>query len=197
MQKIELEITAIVPSGSTSGAYSMVLKEVEGERRLPIVIGQNEAQSIAIELEKMKPSRPLTHDLFKHLALGFDIQLEEVLVYNLVEGIFFAKLMCNRAGELVEIDARSSDAVALAVRFDCSIFCYDHVMDEAGVDPEHSEEIQAMPDDAPEHAPMKTVSDFEDFSGVELQDELDRAIKNENYERASILRDELDRRAGK
>lgn len=197
MQKIELEITAIVPSGSTSGAYSMVLKEVEGNRRLPIVIGQNEAQSIAIELEKMKPSRPLTHDLFKHLAQGFDIKLEEVLVYNLVEGIFFAKLVCSRAGDPVEIDARSSDAVALAVRFECPIFCYDHVMNEAGVDPEDSEEIQSMPEDVQASAPKKKSKDFDDFSIDQLKEELDRAIKNENYERASILRDELDRRTGK
>ena len=197
MKKIELEISAIVPSGSTSGAYSMVLKEVEGKRRLPIVIGQNEAQSIAIELEKMKPSRPLTHDLFKHMADSFEIQLEEVLIYNLVEGIFFAKLICKQHGENLEIDARSSDAVALAVRFDCPVFCYDHVMDEAAVDPEGNEEIQEMPDDSAPPKSRKKVEGFSDLSVEELHEELDRAIKHENYERASILRDELDRRGEK
>lgn len=134
--KIELQIADIAPSGSTSGAYAMVLAEVEGSRRLPIVIGGAEAQAIAIELEKMTPSRPLTHDLFRSLAHSFAIDIEEVLIYNLVEGIFFAKLIANLGGRTAEIDARTSDAVAIAVRFNCPIYCYEFILDAAGVNSE-------------------------------------------------------------
>ena len=122
MNKIELQIADIAPSGSTSGAYALVLSESKGTRRLPIVIGGNEAQAIAIELEKMTPSRPLTHDLFRSFANAFSIDVEEVLIYNLVEGIFFAKVLAVLNGKRAEIDARTSDAVAIAVRFSCPIY---------------------------------------------------------------------------
>jgi len=120
-KKIELQISGIAPSGSTSGAYAMILAETEGIRKLPIVIGSPEAQAIAIELEVMTPSRPLTHDLFRSMAHAFAIDVEEILIYNLVEGIFFAKLIATLDGRTAEIDARTSDAVAIAVRFNCPI----------------------------------------------------------------------------
>ena len=121
MDKIELEISDIAPSGSTSGAYALVLKQIDGHKKLPIVIGGHEAQAIAIELEKMTPSRPLTHDLFKSFSTAFTIDIEEIIIYNLIEGIFFAKIIAVQDGRKAEIDARTSDAVAVAVRFECPI----------------------------------------------------------------------------
>ena len=134
MDKIELEISDIAPSGSTSGAYALVLKQIDGHKKLPIVIGGHEAQAIAIELEKMTPSRPLTHDLFKSFSTAFTIDIEEIIIYNLIEGIFFAKIIAVQDGRKAEIDARTSDAVAVAVRFECPIYCYDFILDSAGRD---------------------------------------------------------------
>jgi len=139
MEKIALEISDIAPSGSASGAYALVLREVEGSKKLPIVIGGHEAQAIAIELEKMTPSRPLTHDLFKSFAHAFTIDVEEIIIYNLIEGIFFAKIIGVQDGRKAEIDARTSDAVAVAVRFECPIYCYDFILDSAGVDTDGTE----------------------------------------------------------
>ena len=136
MDKIELEISDIAPSGSTSGAYALVLKQIDGHKKLPIVIGGHEAQAIAIELEKMTPSRPLTHDLFKSFSTAFTIDIEEIIIYNLIEGIFFAKIIAVQDGRKAEIDARTSDAVAVAVRFECPIYCYDFILDSAGIDAE-------------------------------------------------------------
>jgi bifunctional DNase/RNase len=192
--KIELQIANIQPSGSTSGAYTMVLAETEGIRRLPIVIGGVEAQAIAIELEKMTPSRPLTHDLFRSLSHSFNIEVEEVLIYNLVEGIFFAKLIATMNGRSAEIDARTSDAVAIAVRFNCPIYCYEFIIETAGVsgeedtgmqldDPEMDiEQVEATPD-------VNTSID-------ELKRQLDIALSNEEYEKASQIRDEINKREG-
>ena len=133
MNKIGLEIIGLSYSQTQSGAYALVLGEKEGNRRLPIIIGGFEAQAIAIELENMTPSRPLTHDLFKTFASTFEIQVQEVIIYNLVEGIFFAKLICNQAGKEVEIDARTSDAIALAVRFNCPVFTFEFILSSAGI----------------------------------------------------------------
>lgn len=193
--KIELQIADIAPSGSTSGAYAMVLAEVEGTRRLPIVIGGSEAQAIAIELEKMTPSRPLTHDLFRSLANSFAIDVEEVLIYNLVEGIFFAKLVVSHQGRLAEIDARTSDAVAIAVRFNCPIYCYEFILDQAGVNAEDAEE--ELPMDEPEiDLEEVTSEDTDSLSVDELQKQLEQALDREEYEKASRIRDEINRRKG-
>ncbi len=191
--KIELQIADIAPSGSTSGAYAMVLSEVDGSRRLPIVIGGTEAQAIAIELEKMTPSRPLTHDLFRNLAQAFHIEIDEVLIYNLVEGIFFSRLIANLDGKTTEIDARTSDAVAIAVRFNCPIFCYDFILEQAGVS---SEDVT---DDLPMEEPDIEMSEIgeEDAATMsldELQRQLDTALEREEYEKASRIRDEMNRR---
>ena len=133
MKKTKLEIVGLSYSQTQSGAYALVLGEAKGKRRLPIIIGGFEAQAIAIELEKMTPSRPLTHDLFKSFAESFNIDLREVLIYNLVEGIFFAKLICSSGPNEVEIDARTSDAIALAVRFNCPIYTFEFILSQAGI----------------------------------------------------------------
>jgi len=133
VKKVKLEIVGLSYSQTQTGAYALVLGEAKGKRRLPIIIGGFEAQAIAIELEKMTPSRPLTHDLFKSFAEGFDISVSEVLIYNLVEGIFFAKIICNNAEKNVEIDARTSDAIAVAVRFNCPINTYEFILSQAGI----------------------------------------------------------------
>ncbi|NQX91465.1 MAG: bifunctional nuclease family protein [Flavobacteriales bacterium] len=195
MKKIELEISDIAPSGSTSGAYALVLSESEGVRKLPIVIGGHEAQAIAIELEKMTPSRPLTHDLFKNFAHAFSIEVNEILIYNLIEGIFFAKIIATQDGNQIEIDSRTSDAVAIAVRFNCPIFCYDFILDAAGVSAEDVESEMEYEEEVPakEEVSQKT-NNLGSLSEEELQAALEEALAQENYERASLIRDEMQRR---
>ncbi|HHZ64098.1 MAG TPA: bifunctional nuclease family protein, partial [Flavobacteriales bacterium] len=139
MKKHKLDIIGLSYSQTQSGAYALVLGEKDGKRRLPIIIGSFEAQAIAIVLEKMKPSRPLTHDLFKTFADSFSITVKEVIIYNLVEGIFFAKLICDNEGKEVEIDARTSDSIALAIRFSCPIYTYEFILSAAGIILEESE----------------------------------------------------------
>ncbi len=199
MNRSQLTIFDIRPSGATTGAYNLVLEEMEGRRKLPIVIGMHEAQSIAIKMEGMTPSRPLTHDLFNSLSLAYDIELIEVVIYDLVEGIFFARLVCSRDGEERTIDARTSDAVALAVRFGCGIFCEEKVLQMAGIAPEGEEEIKPMPEEDPEdpfglEEHVDPGGDFGSLSMEDLQKELDLAIEKEDYERAGRLRDEIERR---
>src|SRR6201992_3722190 len=133
MKKIKLDIVGLSYSQTQSGAYALVLGEISGRRRLPIIIGSFEAQAIAIEIEKMTPSRPLTHDLFKNFAQAFNIVIQEVIIYNLVDGIFYSKLICYDGKKSIEIDARTSDAIAIAVRFDCPIFTYEFILSTAGI----------------------------------------------------------------
>ena len=198
MEKIELEIVGLSYSQTQSGAYALVLGEAEGKRRLPIIIGGFEAQAIAIELEKMTPSRPLTHDLFKGLANSFEISIKEVIVYNLVEGIFFSKLICEKDGVEQEIDARTSDAIALAVRFDCPVFTYEFILSSAGIILEEEEEN----DDPLAEGELVEESDFEHLRPTDLSkstlDELEKlleqAIAEEDYEKASRIRDEINNR---
>lgn len=193
--KIELQIADIAPSGSTSGAYAMVLAEVDGNRRLPIVIGGVEAQAIAIELEKMTPSRPLTHDLFKKIADGFDIDIEEVVIYNLVAGIFHSKLIARMGDRVAEIDARTSDAVAIAVRFNCPVFCEEFILQQAGVNPEEASAVESSSVDE-QMEDIFREDEPEELSLDELQRQLDQALDREEYEKASRLRDEINRRKG-
>lgn len=197
MDKIGLDIVGLSYSQTQSGAYALVLGEQEGKRRLPIIIGGFEAQAIAIELEDMTPSRPLTHDLFKSFAESFDIKVEEVIIYNLMEGIFHAKLICNKNGKQVEIDTRTSDAVALAVRFKCPIFTYEFILKEAGI------VIEEESDSASKKEPAKKMpTSKKEKKGIaslktsELNDQLQNAIDTENYEEASRLRDEINKRSG-
>jgi uncharacterized protein len=196
-KKVELQIGDIAPSGSTSGAYALVLSEVSGSRRLPIVIGGTEAQAIAIELEKMTPSRPLTHDLFRSMANAFNIDIEQVLIYNLVEGIFFAKVIAVLDGHSTEIDARTSDAVAIAVRFNCPIYCEEFILDQAGVSAEEAAAEMQKEDEELDIEELSTVEDPTHLSTEDLQRQLDAAIEKEDYETASRLRDEIQKRKGK
>lgn len=166
----------------------LLLGEEEGNRRVPIIIGAPEAQAIAIELEKMTPNRPLTHDLFKSFATSFGIVLEEVVVYNLVEGVFFAKLYCRQAGEIIEIDARTSDAIALAVRFECPIYTYEFILGSAGI---FVEKGSGKTDVGEKITPVKEEKVVQE-SIEDLEQQLDDALKMEDYERASKLRDKIN-----
>jgi len=194
VKKLKLDIVGLSYSQTQSGAYALVLGESKGKRRLPIIIGGFEAQAIAIELEKMTPSRPLTHDLFKTFAETFKIAVKEVIIYNLVEGIFFAKLVCNDQEKDTEIDARTSDAIALAVRFGCPIYTYEFILSSAGI--VLDDEVGAATEKKGEAdlVNIETKADFTKQSTEELMEMLDRAIEREQYEEASKIRDELNKR---
>lgn len=190
MEKIKLDIVGLSYSQTQSGAYALVLGESNGKRRLPIIIGGFEAQAIAIELEKMTPSRPLTHDLFKNFAEEFHINISEVIIYNLVEGIFFSKLVCEKDGVEVEIDSRTSDAIALAVRFNCPIYTYEFVLGSAGILLE--DDFETHPDETIQEE--KTEPSPKMYTLEELNQQLTIALENEDYEAASKIRDEINRR---
>ena len=199
MKKIKLEIIGLSFSQTQSGAYALILGEDDGKRRLPIIIGGFEAQAIAVELENMQPSRPLTHDLFRNFAVEYGINIDEVIIYNLKEGIFFSKLICsNSSGEVKEIDARTSDAIAMAVRFNCPIYTYEFILSSAGMvldEAEPGEEEKPKP--APKKSPEKKAgaeSEYASLSTDELKESLMRAIDEEAYETASKIRDELNKR---
>ncbi len=195
MKKIKLDIVGLSYSQTQSGAYALVLGEVNGRRRLPIIIGGFEAQAIAIEIEKMTPSRPLTHDLFKSVAEAYTINVQEVIIYNLVDGIFYAKLICSDGKKTTEIDARTSDAIALAVRFECPIYTYEFILATAGIVIEGNEfvfleNIEAQPE---EKTPPAALS-YSSLSEAELKTKLKEALADEAYERAAKIRDELSKR---
>lgn len=198
MKKIQLEIIGLSFSQTQSGAYALVLGEMNGKRRLPIIIGGFEAQAIAIEIEKIIPSRPLTHDLFKSLAQGFNIDFKEVLIYNLVEGVFYARIICSNGENEIEIDARTSDAIALAVRFNCPIYTFEFILAQAGVILEEgsvSKENQDF-DLEDELVISQSEGDFTSKSEKELNKMLQEALDDEDYEKASKIRDELKKRSG-
>jgi len=198
MKKVRLEIVGLSYSQTQSGAYALVLGESAGTRRLPIIIGGFEAQAIAIELEKMTPSRPLTHDLFKTFCETFDINVNEVLIYNLVEGIFYAKLICNDGTKDIEIDARTSDAIALAVRFNCPIYTYEFILKSAGIvlDDENAAISSNIEADAEVKEGEEVVKEgsLQSKSTEELKNLLQTALDEEQYETASRIRDELNNR---
>lgn len=196
MKKIVLEIFDISHSGTNSGAYAMVLVEKGGNRKIPIIIGSSEAQAIAIELENMKPSRPLTHDLFKNTLTSFNMTVTEVLIYNYNEGIFFAKVIVTDGERIIEIDSRSSDAVAIAVRFRVPIKCYETILQSMGIDPSDEGSADDAFDEDGGNAfdevvenvekPSKKIDKTEELK--KLRDKLNQAIENEEYEAASILK---------
>jgi uncharacterized protein len=194
VKKVKLEIVGLSYSQTQTGAYALVLGETKGKRRLPIIIGGFEAQAIAIELEKMTPSRPLTHDLFKSFAEGFNINVSEVIIYNLVEGIFFAKLISSDGTKEVEIDARTSDAIALAVRFNCPINTYEFILSQAGI--LLDDEAIAAANDNVEKEDLVEIeeTDYIKKSTEELKQLLEAALAEEDYEKASHIRDELNNR---
>ncbi len=189
MNKIELEIVALSHSVTQSHNYAVVLGEVSGNKRLPIVIGGFEAQAIAVAMENMTPNRPLTHDLFKNTLETFGVQLKEIVINNLQDGIFYAQLVCLMNGKTVAVDSRTSDAIAMAVRFECPIFTYDFIMEEAGVVLEDTSE-------KPKRR-RKKITDPEDYGSLSthaLQGLLDEVLAKEDYEKAAIIRDEINRR---
>lgn len=194
MKKVRLEIVGLSYSQTQSGAYALVLGESAGSRRLPIIIGGFEAQAIAIELEKMTPTRPLTHDLFKAFAKTFNVDVTEILIYNLVEGIFYAKLICSDGSKDVEIDARTSDAIALAVRFNCPIFTYEFILKSSGIvlDDESLPTLEQI--SAPLEEIMNSENEYQSKSTEELKNLLQSALDNEQYELASKIRDEINTR---
>lgn len=195
MKKVKLEIVGLSYSQTQTGAYALVLGEAKGKRRLPIIIGGFEAQAIAIELEKMTPSRPLTHDLFKSFAEGFNITINEVIIYNLVEGIFFAKLITSDGTKEIEIDARTSDAIALAVRFNCPINTYEFILSQAGIILDDEAIAAANDIDTADDSLVEAdVSDYVKKSTEELKQMLQTALDDEDYEKASRIRDELNNR---
>lgn len=192
MDKVKLEIAGLSYSQTQSGAYALVLTEVGGKRSLPIIIGGFEAQAIAIELEKMTPTRPLTHDLFKSFAVSFGIQVREVVIYNLNEGIFYAKLICEKDGQFSEIDARTSDAIALGVRFKCPIFTFENILASAGIIYDENVESGDTKEEVGETEPAD--NPMSDMNLEELQVLLDEALNDEDYEKASRIRDEINKR---
>jgi hypothetical protein len=191
MDKIKLEIVGMSYSQSQSGAYALILGEVNGNRRLPIIIGGFEAQAIAVELEKMKPSRPLTHDLLKSFADTYHVQIREVIIDQFKQGVFHAKLVCLQNNEENLIDSRTSDAVALAIRFKCPIYTYEKIMAEAGM---LMDENTAQPETMTKPAPAEPEPAFDEFSLIELEEMLQKAIEQEDYEKASLIRDEIKKR---
>jgi uncharacterized protein len=190
-KKVKLNILGLSYSQTQSGAYALVLAEEDGERRIPIIIGGIEAQSIAIKLEGLEPPRPLTHDLFLDFARTFGIEITEVVVYKLEEGIFYSELVCLKDGSEIRIDSRTSDAVALALRFNCPIYTYEEIIDKAGIVLEFGKKETAK-SQSPTH--QKHTSKYGNKSAEELQQMLEDAISREDYEAASEIRDEINKR---
>lgn len=204
MSLIKLTIKGISYSQTQSGAYALVLSEIEGKRTLPIIIGAFEAQSIAIALEKeIRPPRPLTHDLFKTLSERFHITVKQIIIHKLVDGIFFSSLVCERDGVEEIIDTRTSDAIAIAIRFLAPIYTYENILDKAGIYLKVEEEISIKEILEPETIQVnleetdstKQSSDFSVFSIKELQQQLNDAVSNEDYETAAKVRDEISKRS--
>lgn len=201
MSLIKLTIKGISYSQTQSGAYALVLSEMEGTRTLPIIIGAFEAQSIAIALEKeIRPPRPLTHDLFKTFSERFEIQVKQVIIHKLVDGIFFSSLICEKDGVEEIIDTRTSDAIAIAVRFQAPIYTYENILDKAGIYLKIEEEIAIKENLDPEavevtleDAPSST--NFSNYSLKELHNKLNEAVANEDYELAAQIRDEISKRS--
>jgi len=202
--KIRLNVLGISYSQTQTGAYALVLAEEGGKRRIPIIVGGFEAQAIAIQLEGLKPPRPLTHDLFVNFARTFNIDILEVTIYKLEEGIFFSKLTCDDGKRIIEVDARTSDAIALALRFKCPIYTTEEILQKAGIvidfekeeDEDYEEDYSDTSDFESSKKEINYVNELERYSIDELQMMLDDAIKEEDYEKASLIRDEIKRRKG-
>ncbi len=194
MKKIELDIVALSHSVTQSHNYAVVLGEQNGSRRLPIVIGGFEAQAIAVAMERMTPNRPLTHDLFKNTMETFNIVLKEVVINNLSDGIFYARLICERNGDLFDIDSRTSDALAMAVRFNCPIYTYEFILDAAGVVLEEPEEKAKRSGGRQKQRQSSKGASLSTYSLDELNNLLEEVLGKEDYEQAAKIRDEINRR---
>ncbi len=187
---------ALSHSATHSNNYAVVLGEVDGSRKLPIVIGGFEAQAIAVAMEDMEPNRPLTHDLFKNTMMTFQVSVQEVIISELVDGIFHALLICERDGDYYEIDSRTSDAIAMAVRFNCPIYTYDSILEEAGIVMDEETEAATQEGKAPAR-PARTAKKSKSITDMpidELQKLLDESLSKEDYERAAKIRDEINKR---
>ena len=200
MKKIELEIVALSHSITQTHSYAVVLGEVNGLRRLPIVIGGFEAQAIAVALEKMQPSRPLTHDLMKNFLNAFAIDLHEIIICDLQEGIFYSKLVCSSENDTIEIDSRTSDALALAVRFGCPIYTYENILESAGIlmeDTDKTKKKKAKQEVVVEEHGGTGNEDLKTMTVEELNSLLGEVLENEDYIRAIAIRDEINSRKKK
>lgn len=205
MDKLRLEILGLSSSQSQSGSFALVLGEKAGKRRLPIIIGMFEAQAIAIEIEKIIPNRPMTHDLFKSFAGSFNYSIKEIIISDLKEGVFFAKIVCERDNDVIEIDSRPSDAIAIGLRFDAPIYTYEKILSEAGIElseeEEEESEAQKVQKELEEVKPKKEKpgstpgsSKLKDNSMDKLNEMLEKAIEQEDYEKAAKIRDEINKR---
>lgn len=200
MDKIKLEILGLSSSQSQSGSFALVLGEKPGKRRLPIIIGMFEAQAIAIEIEKIIPNRPMTHDLFKSFAGSFNFTIKEIIISDLKEGVFFAKIVCENETNSIEIDSRPSDAIAIGLRFNAPIYTYENILAEAGI--ELTDELEEEPDLEKELEQIKpkkgksspSTEKLKDLSMDKLKTMLEKALEAEDYERAAKIRDEINRR---
>jgi len=201
VDRIKLEILGLSSSQSQSGSFALVLGEKPGKRRLPIIIGMFEAQAIAIEIEKIIPNRPMTHDLFKSFATSFNFSIKEIIISDLKEGVFFAKIICEDNSKTIEIDSRPSDAIAIGLRFDAPIYTYETILSEAGIELSDEEE-EEVPDIQKElekikpkkEKPSSSSEKVKDASMEKLKEMLDKAIEQEDYEKAAKIRDEINNR---
>jgi len=201
MSKIKLNVLGISYSQTQTGAYALVLTEEHGERRIPIIIGGFEAQAIAIQLEGLKPPRPLTHDLFLNFAMSFGINLIEVNIYRLEEGVFYSKLICNNGGKDIAIDARTSDAIALALRFKCSIYTTEEILQKSGIvidiqerGEKKTSKKETINIEDKKATPKPEGNKYKDLDIKALEGLLEEAIKNEEYETASIIQEEINKK---
>jgi len=199
MSLVRLDISGISYSQTQNGAYALILSEQEGDRQLPIVIGAAEAQSIAIALEKeIQPPRPLTHDLFRNLANNFNIKVKQVIIHKLIDGIFYSSLICESEGVEKIIDSRTSDAIAIALRFRAPIFTYKDILEKAGVDLESSVKGRKKAQNEEDSSKKSTSSTSIQYSKMkidQLNNLLEKAVKDEDYEKAAQLRDEISKRS--
>jgi bifunctional DNase/RNase len=197
MKKIKLDVFNIQPSNTQTGAYALILEESRGKRRIPIIIGVLEAQAIAIEKEKIKPNRPLTHDLFKPISVEFGINFTEVIIYNLVEGVFYAKVLCNNGEREIELDSRTSDAIAIALRFNCPIYTYEFIINSVGIaidDDDTNMAIDSEEDYVEKEELAEPINIFSKYTANQLNTMLQEALDAEDYEKATSIRDEINAR---
>ena len=196
MKRVKLKVTGISYSQTQSGAYALILNEENGDRRIPIIIGGFEAQAIVIKLENLDPPRPLTHDLFKRFADEFNISVTEVMIYKLEEGVFFSKLVCNSRDKEYSIDSRTSDAVALALRFNCPIYIAEDILDKAGITI-NSTDSEFSSSNETDNIFVSENNKYDPYSDEELYKIIDESVKTEDYERAAAVRDEIEKRKKK
>ncbi|MCO5249336.1 MAG: DUF151 domain-containing protein [Chitinophagales bacterium] len=195
MDKIHLEVITLTTSASYNNSFAVILGEVEGSRRLPIVIGNAEAQSIVVAMENIRPTRPLTHDLMKSVMNAYEVVLKEVVISKFLEGIFYAELICDKNGQEEKIDSRTSDAIAIAIRMNAPIYTYPSIMDMASIEVDLVDIVDEDEDELDNLIGGKSIGNYKKYSTDELKKMLDESLEKEDYEKAASLRDEIDRRS--